>query len=358
MDYRKPQVEKANRMRRIGNLYDKIISVDNLILADKKARKGKRNTYGVQVHDKNIEANIYKLHDMLATHSFKTSKYDIFIIHEPKERVIFRLPYFPDRILHHAIMNVLEPIWVPTFIKDTYCCVKGRGIHGAMRSVIKAMKDRENTKYCLKIDIRKFYPSIDHDVLKSVIRRKIKCKHTLALIDEIIDSSEGLPIGNYLSQYLSNLILTYFDHWIKEVKRVKHYFRYADDMVFLSSNKEALRSLLSDIKQYLRGLKLELKGNEQIFPVAHSKYDKHGRGIDFVGYVFYHEHTSIRKYIKKNMCRKAHKLNKNDNICAVRYKQALCSWLGWSKHCDSTHLLKTIIKPIYYETCLLRQRAA
>lgn len=131
----------------------------------------------------------------------------------------------PDRILHHAIMNILEPIWVSVFTKDTYSCIKGRGIHGAMRNVKRAIKDRENARYCLKIDIRKFYPSIDHDVLKAIIRRKIKCKDTLALLDTIIDSTDGVPIGNYLSQYFANLMLAYFDHWIKEEKRVRPRFR-------------------------------------------------------------------------------------------------------------------------------------
>ena len=122
-------------------------------------------------------------------------------------------------------MNILEQIWVSVFTKDTYSCIKGRGIHGAMRNVKRAIKDRENARYCLKIDIRKFYPSIDHDVLKAIIRRKIKCKDTLALLDTIIDSTDGVPIGNYLSQYFANLMLAYFDHWIKEEKRVRYYFR-------------------------------------------------------------------------------------------------------------------------------------
>ena len=191
-------------MKRIGNLYEKIISLDNLRLADEKARRGKLRSYGVLLHDKNREANILALHETLKNHTFKNSEYSTFTIYEPKERIIFRLPYYPDRILHHAIMNILEPIWVSVFTKDTYSCIKGRGIHGAMRNVKRAIKDRENARYCLKIDIRKFYPSIDHDVLKTIIRRKIKCKDTLALLDTIIDSTDGVPIGNYLSQYFAN----------------------------------------------------------------------------------------------------------------------------------------------------------
>ena len=227
-----------------------------------------------------------------------------------------------------------------------------------MRNVKRAIKDRENARFCLKIDIRKFYPSIDHNVLKSIIRRKIKCKDTLALLDTIIDSSDGVPIGNYLSQFYANLMLAYFDHWIKEVMRVKYYFRYADDMVFLAKTKEELHALLAKIKEYLADLKLTLKGNEQVFPIAENRMDKHGRGLDFVGFVFYRAQTLMRKAIKQNFCRAAARLNKKPNISAKDYKQRLCSWFGWAKVSNSKHLLKTIIKPQFYETCILRRAAA
>lgn len=127
-------------MKRIGNLYKTIISVENLREADRKARKGKTHTYGVRVHDKNREANILALHEALLTKTFKTSPYDVFTIFEPKERLIFRLPYYPDRIVHHAIMNVLEPIWVRTFTHNTFSCVKGRGIEGCARHIDKIIE--------------------------------------------------------------------------------------------------------------------------------------------------------------------------------------------------------------------------
>lgn len=119
--------------------------------------------------------NLLKLRETLLNGTFHTSKYDVFTIYEPKEREIYRLPYFPDRILHHAIMNVLEPIWVSTFTADTYSCIKNRGIHKCAKDVKQALKqDPDGTRYCLKIDIKKFYPSINHDVLKGIVRRKIK----------------------------------------------------------------------------------------------------------------------------------------------------------------------------------------
>lgn len=127
-------------MKRIGNLYEQIISVENLRLADEKARRGKTRSYGVRVHDRNREANIQALHEALLTKTFRTSPYEVFTIYEPKERVIYRLPYYPDRIVHHAIMNVLEPIWVKTFTYNTYSCVKGRGIEGCARHVDKMIR--------------------------------------------------------------------------------------------------------------------------------------------------------------------------------------------------------------------------
>ncbi|MEG1574868.1 MAG: reverse transcriptase, partial [Bacteroidales bacterium] len=213
-------------MKRINNLFDKICSIENLELADERARKGKKGTYGVRVHDHSRESNIKSLHESLINGLFKTSEYDIFKIYEPKERIIYRLPYYPDRIVHHAIMNIMKPIFVNTFTADTYSCIENRGIHLAAKRLKNVLrKDSDFCKYCLKIDIKKFYPSVDHGVLKSLLRRKIKDVGLLSLLDEIIDGADGLPIGNYLSQYLSNYMLCFFDHKVKEVYKVKHYFR-------------------------------------------------------------------------------------------------------------------------------------
>lgn len=314
-------------MKRIGNLYEKIISVENLQLADQIARKGKSSQYGIIVHDKARESNILSLHAMLKNKTYRTSEYTTFKIHEPKERIVFRLPYFPDRILHHAIMNVMEEIFVKTFTADTYSCIKGRGIHKATNNVRRALRNQDETKYCLKLDIKKFYPNIDHDILKSLLRKKLKDPDLLWLLDEIIDSAPGVPIGNYLSQYFANFYLSYFDHWMKETIAVKYYFRYADDLVILAGSKEYLYQLLTDIKTYLvERLKLEVKSNYQIFPVD-------SRGIDFVGYVIRHTHTRLRKSIKQNFARMLVR-NPRD--------QSIASYLGWTKHCDSKHLIKKL----------------
>ncbi len=298
------------------------------MLADKKASKGKSDTYGVKSHRLNQEKNILELHNSLLNKEYRTSNYTIFKVYEPKERDVYRLPYFPDRITHHAIMNILEPIFVSVFTNDTYSCIKRKGIHAAANSVKSALKDESSTEYCLKLDITKFYPNIDHDILKQLLRRKIKDNDLLWLLDEIIDSCKGVPIGNYLSQYFANFYLTYFDHWIKETKQVKHYFRYADDLVFLSSSKSYLHQLLFDIRTYLKdNLKLDIKENYQIFPVD-------SRSIDFVGYRFYHSHTMLRKSIKKSYARM---LKKNNN------SQSIASYHGWLKHANCINLKNTLL---------------
>ena len=315
-------------MKRHGNLFQKIISIENLRAAEKKARKGKAEQYGVTLFDKDPEAKLQEIHERLKNKTYRTSAYKTFDIYEPKHRVIFALPYI-DRIVHHAIMIPLERIFVATFTADTYSCIKKRGIHGAAYAVRRALRDEKNTQYCLKLDITKFYPSVDHDILKQLVRKKIKDADLLWLLDEIIDSAPGLPIGNYLSQYLANFYLSYFDHWLKEEKQVRYYFRYADDIVILFSNKSYLHALLADMRNYLeQELKLQVKENYQVFPV-------YARGIDFVGYRFYHTHVLVRKSIKQRFARM---------ITSNKNRASIASYNGWFAHADCKNLVNKFSK--------------
>lgn len=322
-------------MKRVNNLFHQICSIENLQAADAIARKGKAKQYGIILHDRSREENIYNLHQALINKTYKTSEYSTFTIYEPKEREIFRLPYYPDRIVHHAIMIHLEQIFVSTFTRDTYSCIKGRGIHAASEAVKRVLRQITGKTYCLKLDIKKFYPNIDHEILKQLLRKKIKDSDLLWLLDNIIDSAPGLPIGNYLSQYFANFYLSYFDHWIKEQKKERYYFRYADDLVIISESKEHLHQLLKDITQYLQEkLKLTVKPNYQVFPVADHPHAS-GRGIDFVGYVFYRTHTRLRKSIKQNFARK---VSKGISIASA------ASYAGWTIWANCNHLLKTLYK--------------
>ncbi len=314
-------------MKRKGNLYHQVYSLENLYLADEKARKGKMNNPGVKAHMAEQDNNILILHDMLKNKTYRTSRYSTFWIETPKLREIFKLPYFPDRVTHHAVMNVTRDIFTECFIAKTYSCLKGRGIHKALRDLRKALRNKEKTVYYLQFDIKKFYPSVDHDILKKLLRRKFKDKDLLWLMDEIIDSAPGLPIGNYLSQFFGNYYLNGFDHWLKEEMGVHDYFRYMDDCIILHWDKKVLHELLHKIIDYLAThLKLELKGNYRICPVS--------CGIDFVGYVTRHRYVLLRKSIKQRFARM---VRRRPN------KKSVDAYNGWLKHCNSKHLQKKLL---------------
>ena len=323
-------------MKRLNNLFDKICTIENIEEADRKARKNKGIRYGILKHDLHPEKDNAELLESLLNGTYKTSEYSTFKIYEPKERLIYRLPYYPDRIVHHAIMNIMEPIWKSIFIKQTYSSIKNRGIHACAKDVRFALDNfPKETKYCLKLDIHKFYPSIDHEILKKIIRIKIKDNRLLKLLDDIIDSAPGVPIGNYLSQFFANLYLAYFDHWAKETLRCKFYFRYADDIVIMGNDKGLLNLTLLNINYYLTTkLKLELKPNYQIFPVD-------SRGIDFVGYRFYHSHTLLRKSIKVKINKLLDRYERG-YIALSKLKINMQSYFGWLKYCNSKHFLQKI----------------
>lgn len=314
-------------MKRQGNLFGHICSLENLRTAAAIARRGKEHQYGVSVFDRNPEVLLTELRDMLWYKEYTTSEYSHITIKDPKEREISRLPFYPDRIVQHAIMNVIQPFFVTNFTADTYSCIKGRGVHGFDRKLKQALQDVPGTQYCLKIDIRKFYHSIDHDVIKKQLRRKFKDPDLLWLLDDIVDSAPGVPIGNYLSQFYANFNLSPFDHWLKEVVKVKHYFRYSDDMVILADNKPYLHQMLAMIRDYLKtNLQLTLKDNYQVFPVA-------DRGIDVVGYVYYHGYSRLRKSIKKKFARA---------IAKKKSVSTIAAYWGWAKHCNSSNLMKKL----------------
>lgn len=287
-------------MKRIGNLFNRIISYENLVRAEKKARLGKTKRYGVKKFDRNPYENLVRLQKALIEDTYRTSEYCVYTIiadRGNKEREIYRLPYYPDRIVHHAIMNVIEPYLVNRFTADTFNCLKGRGIHYGVKRLKRDLKaDKEGTKYCLKLDIKKFFPYV------------------------VYSTPKGLPIGNYISQFAANLNLTWFDRWIKQVLKIKYYYRYCDDIVILHPDKDYLRYCLQEIEKYLAdNLKLKIKRNWQIFPVE-------VRGIDFIGYVFYHDHTLLRKDIKKKFIYKLGYKSKNKRLTS------LAAYWGWCKY--------------------------
>ena len=235
-------------MKRYGNIYDKICDMDNLRLAHQNAREDKLFYKEVKMVDSDPDKYLSMIREMLLNETYQVSEYTISIINDKgKERELAKLPYFPDRIIQWAIMLQVEDIFLKTFCSHTCSSIPGRGIKEAYMLTTKYMKDRINTKYCLKIDVSKFYPSINHDILKKMLRKKFKDKRLLSLFDKIIDSypkQTGVPIGSYLSQYLANFYLAYFDHWLKEEMGVKYVVRFADDMVIYGASKQELHSLI------------------------------------------------------------------------------------------------------------------
>ena len=322
--------------KKIKNVYPLIYSPENLIRSQYTAQKGKKMRNEVQAFNEEINSNIAQLYEILSEKTYVPGKYRTKTIFEPKERNIMIAPFFPDRIIHHCVINVLAPHWYHIFISNTYACIKGRGIHKCMEDLHRdLMSDKAGTKYCLKIDVRKFYDNVDHSVLKRILRYTIADESLLWLLDRIIDSNgkdKGLPIGNFTSQYLANLYLAYFDHWVKEDLGIDYYYRYMDDIVVLDGSKERLHYILDAFALYLGAeLKVEIKANWQIFPVD-------DRSIDYVGFKQNHYGILLRKgillrfYKKLEATRERYDIKSEDDI-----KHLFPSEYGWVVRCDKEH---------------------
>lgn len=290
---------KVMNMKRYGNLFNKIVDIDNILTAHRRARKDKTHYKEVKMVDENPLYYAEQIRDMLIYKSYEVGKYERKVINDKgKERELMKLPYFPDRIIQWAIMLQIEDILINKFIDQTCASIPNRGIHKAGDYVKKYLRDKEETKYCLKLDVRHFYENVDQYVLKSFLRKTFKDNDLLELLFKIVDSyprEKGIPIGSYLSQYFGNLYLSGLDHYIKERLKCKYYIRYMDDMVIFGSNKDNLRFILYQVQDYLNYyLKLELKDNYQIFPTR-------VRGVDFVGYRFFGGYTLLKKESAKDL---------------------------------------------------------
>lgn len=330
-------------MKRYGNLYPTICSAENIARAHRNAKRGKSHYHDVKAIEATPGPYLAEVRQMLLDTSYTTSPYLRFTRTERgKTREIYALPYFPDRIVQWAIVQVLEPIWMATLVPTTYASLPGRGIHRALVDVHRAMQDGRATKYCLKLDVRKFYPSIDHDILKAILRMKIKDRDVLALLDGIIDSTEGVPIGNYLSQYFGNLYLSGLDHWATEVLGVRHYFRYCDDIVLLHPDKAFLHDARGRIEAFLRDrLKLELKPNWQVFPTR-------TRGLDFVGYRFFGNYILLRKSTATALKRKLAAVATREAL-TPRDRSVVASYAGLAGWADAHRLSTTYIAPCMHK---------
>lgn len=349
-------------MKRIGNVYSKIYSMENLYEAHKKARKDKGYYKEVKMVDENPGLYLSVIQYMLKNHTYEISldDYTVQTINDKgKERELWKLPYFPHRIIQWAILLQIEDVFHKVFTEFTCASLKGRGIHYALKRTRDIVNNHQDeSKYCLKMDVHHFYQNIDHEILKQMLRKKFKDKELLWLLDMIIDSRKpvGVPIGSYLSQYLANFYLSYFDHWLKEELGCKHVVRYMDDIVIFDSSKERLHEWFIKIERYLKdNLKLEVKDNWQVFPT-------NIRGVDFVGYRTFVGYTLLRKRTYKRFKRRMLTIKKHGRHVTYSDYCAFNSYMGWLRWCNSRRLRDKYWTPLlpdvnnYYFTRIKKKR--
>lgn len=329
-------------MKRVGHIYEKICSIDNIKHAIMKASLGKRKQNRVMRILNNIDKVAEQIQKMLINKTYTHSPYIVKTLFDgasKKERTIHKPRFYPDQIIHWALMLQIELVIMKGMYE--YCCgsVPGRGTSYAQKALRKWLdNDSKNTKYCLKMDISKFYPSVDNEKLKQMFREKIKDADCLWLIDQVIDSSKGLPIGNYTSQWFLNFYLQVMDHWIKEYLGVKYYIRYVDDLVLLGANKKKLHKVKNALDVYLETIGLKLKGDWQVFRV-------NSRAIDFLGFRFFRDKTILRK---RNALRIRRRWKKIGKKAKMSYEDAcaIVSYWGWIKRSDSYDFYNKYAKPI------------
>lgn len=343
-------------MRRHKDLYGRIVSFQNLLHAAKLARRGKRFKNATARFHFFLEYELWRLHEELSSGTYRPGVYRHFTIYEPKKRVISAAPY-RDRVVHHAIHNILEPIFDPTFIFDSYATRRGKGTHAA---IDRFQEFARSNSYVLKCDIRQYFPSIDQDVLMGLIQKKIACRPTLSLIETILKShhnmaadlqpasqparSVGIPIGNLTSQFFANVYLNGLDHYVKERLGCRYYLRYMDDFVIFHDDKAFLWRMKQSIVEHLETLKVELHaGKCRIFETAH--------GVPFLGLTVFPERRRLKR---ENFIRYRRRLKKlrdsyhKGEVGLSPVRQSIQAWIGHAKHADTARLRKFLLGDIVF----------
>ncbi|MBN2010133.1 group II intron reverse transcriptase domain-containing protein [candidate division KSB1 bacterium] len=339
-------------MKTYNNLFPEIIRFENLFNAARNAARGKREQPNVLLFFDRLEDNLWQLQHELETQSYQPGGYSTFHIYDPKPRLISAAP-FRDRVVHHALINIIEPIFETRFIFDSYANRIGKGTHAAIRRFQLFLRKYE---FALKCDIRKYFPSIDHNILKTLIRRRIADANALWLIDTIIDYSnlqesvvqyfpgddlltpverrQGLPIGNLTSQFFANVYLDPLDHFIKEQLGCQAYVRYVDDFVLLDNTKTILKDWWKRVADFLSLYKLKLNPNQcHIFPAL--------TGRRFLGQVVYRTH---RRLSAKNIRKLRSRMKQWNKYPPDNLIQRIASWRGHAMQADSTELLKLLFR--------------
>lgn len=328
-----------SRMKTQNRLYEKIISFENLLLAWKKARKGKTTKDYIMEFDSRSRENLLQLQKELKNESYMPKPLKTVVLRDPKTRVISKST-FRDRIVHHAICNLIEPLFDKTFIYDSCANRIGKGNLFALKRFDefkrKVTKNNIRTAFCLKADIKHYFFEVNQEILLNILRRKIKDEKTINLINKILknypDKEKGMPLGNLTSQFFANVYLNELDYFVKHKLRAKYYIRYVDDFVILHNSKEQLKIWKVEIDKFLRQeLKIELhKDKSRVIPLS--------RGIDFVGFRNFYYNRLLRKRNVKKMLIKI-KLFKEG---FMSYEKLLESFQGWNAYAKwaNTHKLR------------------
>ena len=330
-------------MKIYKDLYRLIISAENLFAAWEVFKSDKRNKPDVAEFEQKIEQHIFQLRRDLRDKAYRHGPYYGFWVHDPKRRRIHKATV-RDRVLHHAIFRIINPIFEQTFIPTSFSCRIGKGTHKGVESVRDMLRaeSKNGAKQCwvLKCDVRKFFDSVDHHILLCILKRRIKDDDTFELMTKIVGSysateGKGIPIGNLTSQMFANIYMGELDHFIKHSLRVKRYARYTDDFVIVSSDKNYLENLLLPIQDFLRE-KLKLELHPQKVTIR-----KYRQGADFLGYVVLRHHMALRTRTKKRMFRKMAEraaLYRRGAISEASFEGALHSYLGVLSHADAHEL--------------------
>lgn len=321
--------------------YEDIIGIENIFQAWEEFVKGKRKKKDVMEFGRNLEDNLFDLHHRLQNQTYRHGTYQDFYVQDPKRRHIHKASV-ADRIVHHLLYNYLYEVFDKTFIYDSYSCRLDKGTHkGVLRLAKFTRKVSKNyTRPCwaLKLDIKKFFASVDHKILKNLIGRKIHDKNILWLIGEIIDSFRlgveplrGIPLGNLTSQIFANIYLNELDRFVKNKLKIKYYIRYADDFVILDTEKKNLYPCTSRLEYFLKA-KLNLELHPRKIIISNLRW-----GIDFLGYIVLPHYRLPRAETKRRMFK-----NLEEKICSDNFDQSLASYLGYLSHANAFKVIKEV----------------